>query len=141
MNINLENKFTRTPVLITRRLEAVPTLLEAENKSECGELLGIGELAGPLDYDVNADLTVRERIIDMNIHQEEKKVQLENTWQSCCITLDKRATVFFSTLTISFMIIIFCIYQLTRGLSCEESNSYMSLLTFVVGVWVRQPEL
>ena len=71
--------------------------------------------------------------------EHQTPIDQQNTWNSCCLTLDRRATVFFSTLTISLIIIAFCITKLVMARSCEEANTWISLLTFILGIWVIQP--
>ena len=59
-----------------------------------------------------------------------------NLWRSsCCKTpLDRRAIIYFSRLTISFIIIIFCIYKLAVNDNSDIYARYMSLLTFIIGL-------
>jgi hypothetical protein len=71
-------------------------------------------------------------------HQQEPDDQ-ETLWTSCCVKLDKRATIFFSTLTISLIMIAFCIVKLSLTSTCEETNTWVSLLTFILGIWIRTP--
>ena len=65
----------------------------------------------------------------------------DNTWQSCCLTLDKRATIFFSQLTIAMTVTIFCIYQLIHLDNCEAQSLYSSILTLVLGVFLPSPKM
>ena len=83
-----------------------------------------------------------ESQINLRIHENEAKADLENNWRSCsgCL-IDKRSLVFFTTLRISVAVIAFCIVKLSLSHSCEDSNTWMALLMFVLGVWVRAPSL
>ena len=65
----------------------------------------------------------------------------KNMWQSCCITLDKRATLFFSQLLISVIIVVFCVSMLVYNQDCATFSRYSPLITFMVGVWLPQPQL
>jgi hypothetical protein len=76
----------------------------------------------------------------MDIEQQ-KQEHIENTWTSCCVRLDKQATLFFSTLGISLIMIIFCMNKLSGTLTCEETNTWISLLTFILGIWIKTPTL
>lgn len=45
--------------------------------------------------------------------------------------------VFTAQFVIMLLILIFAMVNLTRGLPCEESKDYMSLLTLVIGFFTR----
>lgn len=45
--------------------------------------------------------------------------------------------VFTAQFAIMLMILIFAMVNLTRGLPCEESKDYMSLVTLVIGFFTR----
>ena len=79
--------------------------------------------------------------VELKIHEDEKKSELENTWKSGCLIMDKRATMFFTTLFISVGVMIFCIVKLCLAESCEEGNQWMALLTLVLGIWIKSPTL
>lgn len=73
---------------------------------------------------------------------EEKKAELEErkkVWKSGCLIIDRNAVVFFSTLFISLIVITFCIFKLTHSDSCEAQNTYIGLLTLVLGIWIKSP--
>ena len=77
---------------------------------------------------------------------EKKKIDLEerkfdNTWTSCCLRTDKRAVVFFSQLTISLIVIFFCVYQLIHVEECEAQSLYSSILTLVLGTFLPSPKI
>ena len=80
--------------------------------------------------------------INLRINEEEKKEALENNWRSCsgCI-IDKRSLGFFTTLGISLLVISFCIVKLSLAITCEGTNTWMALLTFVLGVWIKSPTM
>lgn len=68
---------------------------------------------------------------------EEKKTP--KVWKSGCLLIDRNAVVFFSTLFISLIVITFCIFKLTYSESCEAQNTYIGLLTLVLGIWIKSP--
>ena len=72
---------------------------------------------------------------------ENEEAKNEFLWRSCCLTLDKRATIFFSQLSISLIIIAFCLYQLVHLIDCEPQQAYIGLLTLILGVWLPQPNM
>lgn len=65
----------------------------------------------------------------------------DNTWQSCCLTVDKRATIFFSQFTIAMVVTAFCIYQLINLDNCEAQSLYSSILTLILGVFLPSPKM
>ena len=73
------------------------------------------------------------------VNHEEKKED-DNNWRSCsgCL-IDKRSLGFFTTLGISVIVIAFCIVKLSLTTSCEETNTWIALLMFVLGIWVKSP--
>ena len=68
-------------------------------------------------------------------------VEVEETWTSCCLKVDRSAVIFFSQLSISIGTISFCLYQLIHLTECEQQQTYSSLLTLVLGVWLPSPKM
>jgi hypothetical protein len=73
--------------------------------------------------------------------KEFNKLRYETTWDSCCLRLDKRATIFFSQLSISILVMMFSTVQLVRLDDCESQQAYIGLLTLCLGVWLPQPSM
>ena len=65
----------------------------------------------------------------------------DNTWKSCCVHADKRAISFFSQLSISILVIVFCLYQLIHLTTCDDRQAYIGLLTLILGVWLPAPAM
>lgn len=65
----------------------------------------------------------------------------ETIWRSCCLELDKRAVLFFSQLCISAVIVVFSVTMLTLYQDCATFSRYSPLITFMVGIWLPQPQL
>ena len=65
----------------------------------------------------------------------------DNTWKSCCVRSDKRAISFFSQLSISVLVIVFCLYQLIHLTTCNDQQAYIGLLTLILGVWLPAPAM
>ena len=74
-----------------------------------------------------------EHKIDMEI--EDKK----NTWRSLCLVVDKNAVMYFTTIFIIVGIMIFCIFKLITDDSCVAQQSYMGLLTLLLGLVAPAP--
>jgi hypothetical protein len=79
-----------------------------------------------------------ERMIvehDINIEQ----TKLDNTWRSGCYKLDKNAVQYFTTISIICSVMSFCVYKLSSDTSCEAQNTYISLLTLLLGLLSPSP--
>jgi hypothetical protein len=72
---------------------------------------------------------------------EAVEVEEKETWTSCCLKVDKNAVQFFSQLAISVGVISFSLYQLIKLPDCEQQQTYSSLLTLVLGVWLPSPKM
>ena len=78
------------------------------------------------------------RVLDHRLQQE--RHHRENTYQSCCgQTSDKRLLVFISTLSISLLLLTFSCFMLATHKECESQNTYVGLITLIVGVWMKSP--
>ena len=78
-------------------------------------------------------------LIDHELKVQDDKY--ENTWNSCCLTMDKRAVQYFSQMFIISGIMVFNIAQLIRLQECSHQVPYMSLLTFLIGVLIPNPKI
>lgn len=58
------------------------------------------------------------------------------SWRSCGCECDPRALLFFSQLTISLLLLMFCISQIA---TIEDSQWAKMTLTFIIGVWLPSP--
>lgn len=86
-------------------------------------------------------VNIHKEEVEIKIHEKESENDLTNHWKSCCFELDKRSTVFFSTYTMSLILVFFCIYKLAGELPCPEQNAYIGLLTLIIGVYIKTPEM
>jgi len=75
------------------------------------------------------------------VEDDERKFNHENTYKSCCLTIDKRALNYFTQAVFSGSIIAFCITILSLNDDCATFSRYSPLLTFIIGVWIPQPQL
>ena len=75
----------------------------------------------------------------------EHKIEMENkdhddTWNSCCFQLDRRAVEYFTQVGIIAFTSGFSIYQLVSLKSCEGQQAYMGLLTLMIGILCPGPK-
>lgn len=81
---------------------------------------------------------LKRKKLDHNNMMEER--EQENQLKTCCNTVsDKRLLMFISSFCISMVIIVFSCFQLMRLDDCQSQNSYMGLLSLIVGIWIRSP--
>ena len=81
----------------------------------------------------------KKKMIDHEIKVQDE--HYDNTWDSCCLTMDKRAVVFFFQMFIISGVMVFNIIQLIRLQECAHQVPYMSLLTFLIGVLIPNPKI
>ena len=60
-------------------------------------------------------------------------------WRSMCLTMDKNAVQYFTTIAIICGIMGFCIYKLSTDESCAGQTAYMGLLTLLLGILSPSP--
>ena len=77
----------------------------------------------------------------IQVDAEERKFAHETTWRSCCLTVDKRALLYFGQMGVGILIISFCISMLIMDDSCDSFARYSPLLTLVVGIMLPAPKL
>ena len=79
------------------------------------------------------------RTLEIEQHEERNEREYkEREWKSCCFQLHKESSLFFGKLAISIIVITLCSYQLvTNTDNCTVQIGYSSLLSLVVGSWLR----
>ena len=82
-----------------------------------------------------------EREVNLTIHEKEEESKINNNWESCCLTVDRRAVQYFTTLGVSSVIICLCVVKLSGDLPCQEQNGWIAMLTFVIGIYIKSPSL
>ena len=75
------------------------------------------------------------------VEDEERKFAHETTWRSCCLTVDKRALLYFGQMGVGIVIIAFCLAMLIKNENCETFSRYSPLLTFIIGIMLPAPKL
>jgi hypothetical protein len=81
--------------------------------------------------------SVLRRELEHKFHLED--VEVENTWRSCCLDVDKRAVKYFSQLGVGLLIIGFCMERLVT--LEDDTQAYFGLLTFTVGILLPNPSM
>ena len=72
---------------------------------------------------------------------EDKQVEIqieEQRWKSCCFELHSESSLFFGKLTISFMVIALCSFQLIYLKDCQYQSLYSSILSSVLTYWLSR---
>jgi hypothetical protein len=62
-------------------------------------------------------------------------------WHSCCVgrSTDSRLLKFVSLYLILLGVVVFCLVSLSNSTTCEDTTTYISLLTLILGVILPQP--
>ena len=64
-----------------------------------------------------------------------------DTWDSCCLRIDKHATKFFIQTGVLVGVIIMSSAMLIISKDCESQRNYASLLTLTLGVFLPAPRM
>ena len=63
-----------------------------------------------------------------------------NHWDSCCgKASDRRLLIFLANLSISFTLLIFSMIRLIEPLQSDEKAFYCSIISLIIGIWVKSP--
>lgn len=69
-----------------------------------------------------------------------KKEEESQQWRCCmCGTTDSRLLRFVAVYLIILIVFMFCLLMLSRATNCEETTTYISLLTMLLGVVLPSP--
>ena len=76
--------------------------------------------------------------------RNDSSIEPENKYKlGCCCgekMTDRRVLLFIASILISLIIITFSCYQLTReNIDCNSENTYVGLITLIIGVWLKSP--
>tara|TARA_R110000782_G_scaffold63402_1_gene130023 strand:- start:89 stop:391 length:303 start_codon:yes stop_codon:yes gene_type:complete len=69
---------------------------------------------------------------------EDKKYN--DTWESCCLIIDRRAAMYFSQLGVMCIVMIFSIYQLISLEDCNSQATYLGLVSMLIGLILPNPK-
>tara|TARA_R110000796_G_scaffold77688_3_gene173592 strand:+ start:487 stop:834 length:348 start_codon:yes stop_codon:yes gene_type:complete len=83
--------------------------------------------------------------IELEIKEQEHRFKIEDdkykdTWKSCCMVLDRRAVQYFTQISIIAGTMGFSIAQLYRNDTCEGQQTYLGLLTMLIGILIPNPK-
>ena len=77
---------------------------------------------------------------EVKIHINEIDTDDDNLIRTCCGRVsDKRLLAFVASISLSSIVTIFSCYQLTQGLECSQETTYISLIMFILGYWLKSP--
>ena len=77
---------------------------------------------------------------EVKIHINEIDTDDDNLIRTCCGRVsDKRLLAFVASISLSSIVTIFSCYQLTQGLECSQETTYISLIIFILGYWLKSP--
>lgn len=77
---------------------------------------------------------------EVKIHINEIDTDDDNLIRTCCGRVsDKRLLAFVASISLSSIVTIFSCYQLTQGLDCSQETTYISLIMFILGYWLKSP--
>ena len=81
-------------------------------------------------------LTAVGRPVVVPIEEEKEPVDADRpVWNSCCLRMDSRATVYFSQLIMAFGVLGFCFYQLVKAeFDCNRGGPYWGAISMILGV-------
>lgn len=85
------------------------------------------------------DNSILERRIDLEIKQQD--MEMEYNWRSCLCNkkTDSRLLKYGTTMFILFVIICFCMFKLEQAETCDETTTYIALLTLILGLIFPSP--
>lgn len=100
------------------------------------------EEENPLQHAIDLVESIQhdEDNIKKNLEIELARKKYNNTWNSCCLTIDRRAAQFFIQISIIFSVIIFATAQLVRLEDCNSQQAYLGLLTMLIGILIPSPK-
>ena len=85
-------------------------------------------------------MELSENDFKVSVNQDNNKNGIPDTYEvrSCCSgTSDKRFIILLIQLFITVSIVSLCVYKLSEDLSCESSQLYNSLLSVIIGFWLK----
>ena len=85
--------------------------------------------------------TTEEKQFERDLIKDDREFDHATYWTSFCFKLDRRAVAYFTQLTISIVILAFCIYMLCTNDDCVTFSRWSPLLSFVIGLNFPQPRL
>ena len=96
-------------------------------------------------HDATSTPQMRERALEATIEIKEKRIDAKNSkprvWKSCCLELDKDFAIYFTQMGILSSIIAFSAVMLSKSDTCEDTNTFIGLLTMCIGIIIPNPKM
>jgi hypothetical protein len=84
--------------------------------------------------------SIERRVLD--IKEKEQEFEHENYYKTCSGKMtDRRILMFLSQVGFGSMISIFCMYKLSGSSKCEDTGTYIGLLSAILGIFLPQPSI
>ena len=91
------------------------------------------------DHKIKRVASIDKKIVEHAIDIENKEADV-NIKTCCGRTSDSRLLKFIASFSITSIIIIFSCYQLSKdNISCPDQNTYIGLITLLIGLWLKSP--
>ena len=92
--------------------------------------------------DVKNTQEYKNRLAQEVIHKMEiEDNKLDNTYQSCCLTSDKRALDFFLKSGVIFSVLIFSMIQVMTVTNASERNAFLNVVMLTLGNFLPSPKI
>jgi hypothetical protein len=85
---------------------------------------------------------VRLKVLEYKLKEKTDNRQFDhdNRWRSCCgMVLDRRLVMYSTQMTMIGLTMMFCVRQLTILDTCNDQQSYIGLLTLLLGLVIPSP--
>jgi hypothetical protein len=80
-------------------------------------------------------------IVEVDRKEEEKAETDRKIWHSCCFAMDAGAATFLASFIMSFFLMSFAAYQLSRNSENTDTALWSSLLSSIASIWLPNPSM
>ena len=91
----------------------------------------------PVETSLLRSPSIKKTMVEHKIHLEDQKD--DDTWDSCCLRVDRRAVMYFGQLSVILISMLFSMYQLIKISECSGQQAYLGLLTMLIGILAPTP--
>ena len=92
--------------------------------------------------DVKNTQEYRNKLAEEMIHRRElEDEKYINTYQSCCLTSDKRALEFFLKSGVIFSVLVFSMIQVMTVGNPSERNAFLNVVILILGTFLPSPKI
>jgi hypothetical protein len=92
------------------------------------------------DFKHSPQLAARRLEHQIEIERKRGEVEVDNSYQLCCMRSDRRILLFIVQVLIAVFILGFSFYKLSHGNSCELNTVYITLIGTIVGFFLPNPK-